>query len=609
MIKNKLPKVFCVIFATIICVLGVVTASADSNTVTLSDLNDMSVTLPSDVTAVTRSSTASDKYFSLFGIDYDTTMNNMKNSNIYLQGMDEDSDYTITITMTETTESQDMGNYNLLQSDKIGEVAANFLNQSEYTACTADTSGTIVWLYLETDVTSNNTQIKAYQANTVYDGKNINVTIQRNGSNATAEDYQTLSSVVSTISFQQADRSTMVMLIAIAGAVVLVIILIIFVVALVRHIKRKRKKQKNSRIIEELADKYKKPRNTTTYDDAEDVYDAELVGDMTDDEEDDEVDVNLSEYQSDVEDEEEYEDISTSGDGDFFEGTNYQDFAEVFDDNEVRYTEDEIDEILGYRTRQAEARQAQASVAEMIEAESVSEQAEEAEDEEPAFEAEQQAENEAVEEATQAQDEQEELDDEEESEEEIEEFEEYSNDEDLVRAEAKHAKFDSGYDFFDEAPKKTVGVISSEELEEAEDYDVINEVEQRVNEVEKPAQKSSQSFAKTMGKIGRGIKSFFVHCGYFFTNLSKMIKRNRAMKKRKKAEEERKRRAKQRAVRQRERQERENRGELIQVHKRGERPTSRSSRPSSTRNTRPSASNRSNATRRPTNSRPINKRR
>ncbi len=35
------------------------------------------------------------------------------------------------------------------------------------------------------------------------------------------------------------------------------------------------------------------------------------------------------------------------------------------------------------------------------------------------------------------------------------------DDEELVRAKAKKNKFDSGYDFFDEAPKKSMGVIES----------------------------------------------------------------------------------------------------------------------------------------------------
>ena len=88
-----------------------------------------------------------------------------------------------------------------------------------------------------------------------------------------------------------------------------------------------------------------------------------------------------------------------------------------------------------------------------------------------------------------------------------------------------------------------------------------------------------KSFVEAMKKVGGGIKSFGVHCGYFCTNVSRMIKRKHAMKKRQKAEEERRERARQRAERQRaQRREMEN-GGLVQVHSRSESRTAQNRRP------------------------------
>ena len=61
------------------------------------------------------------------------------------------------------------------------------------------------------------------------------------------------------------------------------------------------------------------------------------------------------------------------------------------------------------------------------------------------------------------------------------------DDEELVRAKAKKNKFDSGYDFFDEAPKKSMGVIKSSDLRDAEDVDVIGEVERKAETVKQNA--------------------------------------------------------------------------------------------------------------------------
>ena len=49
----------------------------------------------------------------------------------------------------------------------------------------------------------------------------------------------------------------------------------------------------------------------------------------------------------------------------------------------------------------------------------------------------------------------------------------------------------------------------------------------------------TESFIAAAEKAGNGIKNFFVHCGYFCTNVSRLIKRKHAAKKRKKAELER----------------------------------------------------------------------
>ena len=65
--------------------------------------------------------------------------------------------------------------------------------------------------------------------------------------------------------------------------------------------------------------------------------------------------------------------------------------------------------------------------------------------------------------------------------------EEEIDDEELVRAKAKKNKFDSGYDFFEEAPKKSMGVIKSSDLRDAEDVDVIGEVEKKAETVRKNA--------------------------------------------------------------------------------------------------------------------------
>ena len=125
MSNNRLSKAAALVIAAVLCMLSVFVCSGADNSCTISEINDMKLTLPDDIITVTRSSKADDKYFSLFGLDYNTTMNNLKNGNIYLQGMDSASSYTVTVTMTQTDDSRTIANYNLLQPDKLVEVSNN----------------------------------------------------------------------------------------------------------------------------------------------------------------------------------------------------------------------------------------------------------------------------------------------------------------------------------------------------------------------------------------------------------------------------------------------------------------------------------------------------
>lgn len=570
---KKITAVFC----ALMCVIGsVLTCSAAPQRYTISEIDDMVISLPGDMSAITRSSKNSDRYFSVFGLDYNTTMKNFENGDIYLQGMDSMSAVTVTVTMTKTDESKGIGNYNLLEADKLSQVSSNFLSQSEYTSCTPDTAGKIVWLNFDTNVTSNGLSIRAYQANTVYDGMSVSITLQRNSGNVTAEDYATFTEIVSSVSFLKESAIGSMIPYIIIGASVLVILLLIILMIVVKHAKKRRKKNKNDKILEELAGKYtSKHRNNPAKEQSEySVYEDENFEDNKN---------GYSDTASENNDDDYTFDKTEIDSEDFFKGVeqNGNEDVKIYSPSERKIDDSEVEEILSYKRMAAQkaAAEAEESYAEVVY--SSKKNAEKAEEPETETEPEEIEESETApsEEAEKKSDKIVEIEDGLFGETDETDEEDYNNDEELVREEAKRTKFKDSDDFFEEAPKKTIGVISSKELRDAEDFDVISEVEERVKEVEKPSQNAGKSFVEVMKKVGGGIKSFGVHCGYFCTNVSRMIKRKHAMKKRQKAEAERRERARQRAERQRaQRREMEN-GGLVQVHSRSERRPSQNRRP------------------------------
>ncbi len=526
--------------------------AADTNSYQINELDEMTVTLPDDMTAVTRDSKNTDRYFSLFGLDYDDTMNNFKSGDIYLQGMDSNSQTTITVTMTKNSDSRDISNYNLLNSEKLSEVTNNFLLQSEYTACTPDTAQKIVWLYFDTKVTSNTGTINAYQANTVYDGMSINVTLQRNSGNVTADDYNTFRSIVSSVNFNKVGSENSMTLPIIIGAVVLALIIVVLLIIVLKKGKNKRKQNKlkraNDRILEELAGKY-----NTGRDDESDTVDYEISASYDEETYGSTESNDNSDY---IFEDDDNVDISSRATN--FDSDNYVQDYKLPDLDRV-ISEDEIDEILGYRKSLEEDRRRQAERS----------QEESAETDEMVFEEDSNGDMQD----NQIDEQQDNadgyiLDDIGDDEDEIE------TDEELIRQEAKKNKFEDSDDFFEEAPKKTVGVIRSKEVIDAEDFDVIKEVEEKASRVEQPDTESEPFgvvLVRTVKKIAGGVKSFFVHCGYFCTNVYRMIKHKSEVKKRRQAELERRERAKRRAERARQQQNSMQNGGLVRVHSRNDR--------------------------------------
>lgn len=581
---SKVKKITAVLCALMCAIGSTFICSAASQRYTINEIDDMVINLPDDMTAITRSSQNTDRYFSVFGLDYDTTMQNFKNGDIYLQGMDSMSSLTVTVTMTKNDDSNNIGNYNLLEADKLSQVSSNFLSQSEYTSCTPDTSGKIVWLNFDTNVTSNGLSIRAYQANTVYDGMSVSITLQRNSGNVTPEDYAAFTEIVSSVNFLRESSINSLIPYIIIGASIAVILLMIILIIIVKHAKKRRKKNRNDKILEELAGKYtSKRRNKSAQENSEySVY------------EDEKFEENKDVY-SEIENVDEYTIDKTEIDSDdFFKGVEQSDNGDVkiYKSSERKIDDSEIEDILNFRKMydKKAAAEAEEGIAEVVysnsnhadneeKTESVSEtkiENTEVTVENTESETAEEAPSEEVKEKT---DMVAELEDSLFGEADENDEEDYNNDEELVRQEAKRVKFKDSDDFFEEAPKKTMGVISSKELRDAEDFDVINEVEERVKEVEKPSQNAGKSFVEAMKKVGGGIKSFGVHCGYFCTNVSRMIKHKHAMKKRQKAEAERRERARQRAERQRaQRREMEN-GGLVQVHSRSERRPAQNRRP------------------------------
>ena len=119
-------------------------------------------------------------------------MKTFQNGNIYLQGMDNMSSVILTVTMTKNESSENVGNYAQLFFKRAFKYTQQiFLNSNEYRSCTPDQKEKVVWLVFDATAQSSKGDVKTFVANTVYDGMNINITMQRTEGDVTTVDYDT----------------------------------------------------------------------------------------------------------------------------------------------------------------------------------------------------------------------------------------------------------------------------------------------------------------------------------------------------------------------------------------------------------------------------------
>lgn len=648
MMKTVLKRVVTLAVCAVTVLCGVFACAGATNDYEIPQIDDMTLSMPDGMSAITRDSKSTDKYFSVFGIDYETTMKSFENGNIYLQGMDSMSSVILTVTMTKNENSENVANYAQLSSSELTNIRNNFLNSEEYKSCTPDQQEKVVWLVFDATAQSSDGNVKTFVANTVYDGMNINITMQRTEGDVTAVDYDTFSKIVSSVKFSDLPFSKGIIPYIIIGGGALIVILIILIIIFAIRIRKHKKAKKNNAILEELASKYK-------LGDKDDDYD---IDNFDDEPKPEKRSKKKQRYAEEVEEEpapegrryapEVIADYDEPDDSDYDNSTSDNGYASDSEIDEIinsaRAYKNELEREAyknnyGYEensTEDEKKKELTAADTSKTEPEKNDEIAkdnaetpEEYEDissssgptlvipepEHDLFETSEpddidREDNADVEETEEVSEKKHPLekkvdeyanlifgsdDPEEETEEEV-------DDEELVRAKAKKNKFDSGYDFFEEAPKKSMGVIKSSDLRDAEDFDVIGEVEKKAETVKKKALEEEQnkenegeptdkkSAGEVLANVGEnvgnalkgfagGVKNFGVHCGYFCKNVSRMIKRKRAIAKRKKAEEERRERERQKAERARLRAERGESDGLVQVHSRTDRRPQQNRRP------------------------------
>ena len=272
-----LSLAMCVLMAAVSCF----TAFAAGQTVTIEECDNLQITLPDNMTAVTRTSDADDSYYTSHNLSYVDVQEAFLNGDIYMQAMDDNSDVTLTMSCLET----DAKDFDSLSEDELNEMARRFVasinSEVQYNSSTADEAGIDTpWIFFDMSVTDPDGNVShQYQATTVHNGKNITLNLYRNGGDVNESDYALLESIARTVQIPAKPFYMNRWFWLFGGGTVVAILLIIIIIIIVSSVKRRNKQTKNDKILEELAGKYKSRQGSTVmYDDGEEVVDVSQSG-------------------------------------------------------------------------------------------------------------------------------------------------------------------------------------------------------------------------------------------------------------------------------------------------------------------------------------------
>lgn len=597
-----MKRVSALILAVIMCAMIVCafafTAFAESTAYEISELN-MSIPVPDDMLVLTRKSTKNDQFFKTFKLDYENTMSQLKDGNIYLEAVTKDSALTLTVTMTKTQDSTKIGNYNSLSDEELSNIMKKLRENKAYKDASPVEYKDIKYICLNMKYKSGKKTVYAQQYNTVVNGENINITmLAAPGKKLTAANKETLAGIVSETTILNDtffNRNKNLILYGSITIVAIAIVVVVFII-LLKYFRNPNRKHKI--LVHELAHEHKisettaiprkhifnvtQPTNSflTKYQPVDELGKRGKKKKATVADE-----VKNTKSVSEPAPEEAAEQPITSMEYD----SKPDDIVCVVDDDEiieeVKAQAAKIqDEEAAAEAVEATEEEVAEAPAEAVEAE-VEAQAEEAEVETVADESEQTTESAEVEET----------------------------EPEVQDAEQSEENFDESADYFDNVPDEEEMYSYTDVDTAVEDYTAAKRQKYYDDEEEiiESVQENTiwETVKKVLLAIGRGILTVFkaigigivylvTHLRYFFINLFRMIKRNRAMKKRQKAEQERRRQASERRRMEREAErarQRANAGrganDLVKVHSSGERrrpPQSaqrqRTARPSSSRN-------------------------
>lgn len=201
----KIINLFFTILIVAVLIFGTaLSVCAVDNKYTFSDIK-MSIKIPRDYITVTKDLSRDDMAFETLDLDYDETITAFKSAGIYLQSYDEEKITKITLTVVSDEDSKKINNYSDITATQRQEIIDAFLEDETYLTGVEKKHGGNIFLDFTLNRKNENDDKTVYvsQCNTVINGMNINLTMQKTDEPFNNDDNKVLDSIAESISFDK----------------------------------------------------------------------------------------------------------------------------------------------------------------------------------------------------------------------------------------------------------------------------------------------------------------------------------------------------------------------------------------------------------------------
>lgn len=182
-------------------------ASALDDTYSFKDLG-FSVKFPKEDYVITVNADRDDPAFEAVGLDYDETMIAFHSANIYLVAYDPDLTYQISLTVTQNEKTEEINNYDDLTTAERKVILDALQEQDNVSSAVEVKHDGNLFLDSQSTVSDGETTTYIYLCNTVINGMQIDLTLQKDDEEITPEEQNAVTGAAGSLAFDKINRKT-----------------------------------------------------------------------------------------------------------------------------------------------------------------------------------------------------------------------------------------------------------------------------------------------------------------------------------------------------------------------------------------------------------------